>query len=273
MTEKVIQSLKGVPQTLLMTLLVRAHETQRPGGIFRDEKAVEIMNRINADFSKLIMRRHDQVAIIIRMKRFDRHVQDFLARHPDGVVVHFGCGLDTRYERIGNDHVDWFDLDVPEVMDLREKLIGTAGKHYHTITASVFDNGWIAEVGRLQPRPFLFIGEGVLPYFEETQVKDLFLRLSDYFPGCEMVCDAHAPFAIWADNIHLALARVKARLHWKLKNPHDVETWKAGFRLLDEWNYYADDEPLMRAFCWVRMFPALAKSVGVYHYQLGNKPG
>ncbi|MEW6400994.1 MAG: class I SAM-dependent methyltransferase [Chloroflexota bacterium] len=272
MPEKVLQSLDGVPQTLLMTLLVRARETQRPHGAFKDEKAVEIVNRIDADFSKLVMQRHDEIAVIIRMRRFDKHVYDFLARRPDGIVVHIGCGLDTRYERIGDHRVEWFDLDVPEVMELRRKLISTTALHYHTIASSVFETGWLGEVEQFSPRPFLFIAEGVLPYFEEAQVKKLFLRLSEHFPGCEFVCDAHTPFVIWADNLHLAMARIKARLQWKLKDPRDVEAWGVGFRLLDEWNYYSDDEPLMKSFLWVRMIPALARSSGIYHYQLGTRP-
>jgi O-methyltransferase involved in polyketide biosynthesis len=267
--EKIVHSLDGVPQTLLMTLLVRARETQRPNGAFQDEKAVEIMNRIHADFSKLMMQRHDEIAVIIRMKRFDRHVREFLARNPDGVIVHIGCGLDTRYERIANDRVEWFDLDVPEVMELREKLIATEAPHYHTITASVFDTGWLPEVERFKPSPILFMAEGVLPYFEEAQVRELFLRLSEHFPGCEFVCDAHTPFVIWADNLHLAFAGLKARLHWKLKDPRDVQSWGKDFCLLDEWNYYADDEPLMKPFLWFRVIPGIAKSSGIYHYRLG----
>jgi O-methyltransferase involved in polyketide biosynthesis len=269
MMEKVLQTLDGVPQTLLMTLLVRARETQRPNGAFKDEKAVEMVNRIHADFSKLRMQRHDEIAVIIRMRRFDRHVRDFLARNPDGVIVHIGCGLDTRYERIGNDHVEWFDLDVPEVMELRKQLIVTEAPHYHAITASVFDTDWLAYVECFKPRPFLFMAEGVFPYFEEAQVKELFLRWSEHFPGCEVVCDAHTPFVIWADNLQLAIAHVGARLHWRLKDPRDVEAWEKGFRLLDEWNYYADDEPLMKPFLWFRVIPGLARSSGVYHYQLG----
>lgn len=117
------------------------------------------------------------------MRRFDRHVRAFLARNPDGVIVHIGCGLDTPYERIGDDQVEWFDLDVPEVMELRKKLISTSAPHYHAIAASVFDTHWLVEVECSMPRPFLFIAEGVFPYFEEAQVKELFLRLSEHFPG------------------------------------------------------------------------------------------
>ncbi len=269
MSEKILQSLAGVSETLLMTLYVRALESQRPDGMIHDDKAVEMVNKIAVNFSRLRMQRHDQIAVIMRMKRFDKHTLDFLARNPDGVVVHIGCGLDTRFERVDNGCVEWFDLDMPDVIALRRKLISNKSTRYHMLAASAFDESWFDKVGRNKPRPFLFLAEGVFPYFEEEEVKSLFLKLRDRFPRAELVCDAHTPFVIWADNIHLALAGVKARLHWKLKNPRDVESWGKGICLLDEWNYYDDDEPALKAFRWVRMIPALAKSSGIFHYRLG----
>jgi hypothetical protein len=69
--------------------------------------------------------------------------------------------------------------------------------------------------------------------------------------------------------MHLAFAKIQARLHWSLKKPGDVESWGEGIRLLDEWNYYEDDELRLSAFRWVRMIPPLAKSSGIYPYKLG----
>ena len=272
MSKKILQNLDGVPQTLLMTLYARARESGRPDAMIKDDKAVEMVSRIEYDFSRLRMQRHDEAAVIMRMRKFDGHVRDFLTRDPDTVVVHIGCGLDTRFERVDNGRVEWFDLDVPVVMELRQKLISSESKRYHTLATSVFDTGWFAEVSQYKPRPFMFIAEGVLPYFEEAQVKSLFLKLCEHFPGCELVCDAHTPFVIWADNMHLAFWGIKVRMQWRLKNPRDVEVWGEGIRLLDEWNYYEDDEPYMKAFRWVRLIPSLAKSSGIFHYRLGTRP-
>ena len=269
MKEKIPQSLEGVSQTLLMTLYVRARESQRADAMIKDDKAVAIVDRLECDFSRLRMQRHDEIAVIIRMKRFDNYVRDFLTRNPDGVAVHIGCGLDTRFERVDNGHLEWFDLDLPEVMELRQKLIREESKRYHVLSTSAFDDGWLEEVGSYKPRSFLFLAEGVLPYFEEAQVKSLLLKLRDHFPGSELICDAHTPFVIWADNLHLAIAGVKARLHWRLKHGKDVESWGKGICLLDEWNYYQDDDPHLKAVRWVRLFPALAKSSGIFHYRLG----
>lgn len=269
MSEKISQSLTGVSETLLIPLYARARESQRPNAMIHDDKAVELVGRIAWDFSRLRMQRHDEIAVIMRMRKFDGHVRQFLERHPEGAVVHIGCGLDTRFERVDNGRVEWFDLDLPDVIELRRKLIDNRSPRCHMLAASAFDPGWFAEIDEYKPRPFQFIAEGVLPYFEETQVKSLLLNLRAHFPGSELVCDAHTPFVVWADNLLLALAGVKARLHWKLKHPKDVEGWGSGIRLLEEWNYYADDEPRLKAFRWVRAFPALAKSSGVYHYKLG----
>lgn len=272
MAEKIPQTLTGVSETLLMTLHVRAREAQRPGGAFHDEKAVEMVNRLDVDFSRLTMQRHDEIAVIVRMQKFDDHVRGFLRCCPSGVVVHIGCGLDTRFERVAerNGRQEWFDLDLPEVIELRDRLVGKRSERCHTLAASVFEEGWLAEVERFKPGPFLFIAEGVLPYFEEEQVKSLFLRLRDHFPGCEVVCDAHTPFVIWADNLHLVFAGIKARMHWKLKDPRDVEAWGADICLLDEWNYYVEGVPLMKPYRWLRRIPGVARSSGILHYRLGK---
>lgn len=269
MPEKIVQSLKGVSETLLMTLYARARESQRPDAMLKDEQAVAMVSRIECDFSHLRLHRHDEIAIIMRMRRFDRHVRDFLMKNPNGAVVHIGCGLDTRFQRVDNGRVEWFDLDMPEVIDLRRKLIDTESNRYHLLATSVFEDGWLGAVEPHKPRPFMFLAEGVFPYFEEEQVRSLFLTLRDHFPGSELVCDAHTPFVIWADNLQLAYAGVKARLHWRLKHGRDVEKWGEGIRLLDEWNYYEDDEPRFKSFRWVRLIPPLAKSSGIFHYRLG----
>jgi len=268
-SEKIPQSLEGVSETLLMTLLVRARESQRQNPLIKDDKAVAMVNQLDRDFSRLRMQRHDEIAIIMRMRKFDDHIRDFLAQHPEAVIVHIGCGLDTRFERVDNERVDWFDLDMPEVIELRCKLLGELKARHHSIASSVFEDAWLEDVERFKSRPFMFIAEGVLPYFEEGQVKALFLKLLTHFPGCELVCDAHTPFVIWVDNLHLAFARVEARLHWSIKNGRDPESWGEGIRLLDEWNYYEDDDSPLRAFRWVRLIPPLAKSSGVFHYRLG----
>jgi O-methyltransferase involved in polyketide biosynthesis len=272
MPDKSSTILDGVSETLLITLNTRALESRLTDGLIRDEKAVEIVKKMDLDFSRLRLHGHDAVALILRMRHFDLLAREFLAHHPRAVVVHFGCGLDTRFERVDNGRVEWFDLDLPDVIELRRKYIGGESGRYHLISGSAFEDAWLEAVNPYVGRDFLFMAEGVLPYFEEAQVKTLFLKIHDHFPGSELVCDAHTPFVIRTDNLQLALSGVKARLHWGLKHGRDVEKWGEGISLLEEWFYFDDPEPRMAPFRWMRLFPVLGKSTGIFHYRLGKQP-
>jgi O-methyltransferase involved in polyketide biosynthesis len=46
MSETTNRTLSGVAETLLMTLYIRAMESQRPDALIKDEKAVELVTRM-----------------------------------------------------------------------------------------------------------------------------------------------------------------------------------------------------------------------------------
>ena len=131
-SERVFSDLSGVPATMLITLYLRAMETQRPDALIKDEKAVELIARLSADddfrrdmdcVTQMPMMEAGKVTRILQSRELDRLARDFLARKPDGLVVHIGCGLDSRFERVDNGRVEWYDLDLPEVIALRHRNV------------------------------------------------------------------------------------------------------------------------------------------------------
>lgn len=270
MTETTTPNLSGVAETLLIPLYFRAREAQRPDALIRDEKAVALVARINYDFSKFKFDKEDEVALILRNREFDRYAQDFLKRHPDGVVVHIGCGLDSRFERVDNGQVEWYDLDVPEVIDLRRKLLGGEGDRYHHLPYSAFDPAWLTIVSTQRPRRFLFIAEGVFTYFEAFQIQALVLALRERFSGAELVCDAFMPWLVRVNNIKVSRTKIGARYHWGLQRSQDLEKWGEGIRMLDEWSYFSRPEPRLAHVQWMRFVSFLAKSSRIVHYRLGT---
>ncbi len=270
MSEATLITLGGVSETLLIPLYIRAKETQRPDAMLKDEKAVALVGQMDYDFSRIKLQGHDELGVILRLREFDRFARDFLAAHSDGVVVHIGCGLDTRFERVDNGRVEWYDLDLPEVIELRRALIPEQSTRYHLLSESVFGRVWLDVLRPHHPRSLLFIAEGVFPYFETAQVKLLVQKLQQEFPGAELVFDAHTPWIIRTDNLQLALSKVRARLHFALKHGRDVEAWGAGIRMLEEWFYFGTDEPRVRKYRWMTRVEFLHKSTGIFHYQLGK---
>ena len=270
-------NLSGVAETLLITLYIRAPESQRPDALIKDERAEALLRQLDQEtLRKTLALTEDtgRVVMILKSREFDRFAQDFLRRHPDAVVVHIGCGLDTRFERVDDGRVEWYDLDLPDVIELRRKLIGGEGVRHHFLACSVLDSAWLDTVSVHRQRPFLFLAEGVFMYFEEAQVKSLVLTLRDRFPGAELVFDAFSPFMRWAHNNKVARTKVGVPLHWALKHSQDLKRWSAasptgaGIRLLDERFPFQYPEPRMRRPLFVLLVPFLAKALGVFHYQL-----
>ena len=261
---------------------MRAMETQRPDALIKDEKAVELVTRMGHDFDRIRqipMKEVNKVVPLLRNREFDRYAQDFLKRHPEAVVVHIGCGLDTRFERVAerNSQVEWYDLDFPHVIELRRKLIGEERERYHFLACSALEDAWMEAMSALRQRFFLFMAEGVFPYLEEAQVKSLVLTLRDHFPGAELVFDAYSPIHLLVSN--LQTARAGFRCHWGLWHGQEIEGWGAasptgaGIRLLDEWWWMAEPEPRLARFRWLRPIDALFRTLRIYHFQLGNAAG
>ena len=208
MSEIDLQSLSGVAETSLIILYIRALESQRPDALLKDEQAEALVSQMDQDFLRKKLARieeYTQVATIMRSREFDRQAKDFLTRCPEAVVVHIGCGLDSRFDRVDNGTVEWYDLDLPEVMALHRKLIGGEAAHHHFLACSVSRQRVVERSKHsYHQRSFLFLAEGVLMYLEETQVKSLVLTLKEQFPGAELVFDAFSPFLVWANNLRVA---------------------------------------------------------------------
>lgn len=272
MSESPKQKPEDVAETLLITLFIRAKETERSDALIADEKAVALVKSMDYDFSRIKqikMDETDQVTLILRNRAFDRYTQDFLAHSPESTIVHIGCGLDSRFERVNNGAVQWYDLDLPEVIELRKKYIGDEKDRYHLLAYSALDNAWINKVIAFPGRPFLFMAEGVFMYFTEAQVKSLVFTLQENFPGAELIFDAFTPYLVRMNNLRLSMTKFGARYYWGLKRGKDLEKWGQGIRLIDEWSYFDEPEPRLASVQWMRHVPFLSKVMSIFHYQLG----
>jgi O-methyltransferase involved in polyketide biosynthesis len=279
---RVDPALSGVAETLLIPLYARAMDSQRPDAIMKDEKAVALVTQMSYDFEqvrKIRTNEGNKVARIILTREMDRYVRDFLRRHPEGVVVHIGCGLDARFERVDNGRVEWYDLDLPDVIELRRKLIGAEEERYHLLGCSVLEDAWLEAVKVHSKRPCLFLAENVLIYFMEVQVKALVLRLRDHFPGAELVFDGWTPFFVWLGNRQLSSSKFTGLLHWGFWRSKEIEGWGnanphgADIRLLDEWGFFDQPEPRMHPYRWIAPIFRLCKPMRIFHFQLGEAAG
>ena len=104
-----------VAETLLIPLYMRAKESRRKGdAILKDTMAEQLVDSIEYDYSQFDGAKMSEVGCVVRGKYFDDAIRRFILSHPHPVVVNVGCGLDTRYQRIGNEQAAvFYELDLP----------------------------------------------------------------------------------------------------------------------------------------------------------------
>jgi O-methyltransferase involved in polyketide biosynthesis len=233
-------SLTEEQETLLIPLYSKAVESQRPDPIFVDPKAQEILERVEYDFARLKVPRKTAVMVCMRAKKLDAYTREFIASHPRSLVIHLGCGLDSRCVRVQHEGVEWFDLDMPAVIDLRRKFYDETDT-YHLIASSVTDWGWIDRISP-QGRSALVIAEGLMMYLKEDEVKTLILKLKAAFPVCELAFDAFSTMTARSVKAHPSLKETGAVTHWGIDDPKAIEQWADGIKLKEEWYFTQSDD-------------------------------
>jgi O-methyltransferase involved in polyketide biosynthesis len=108
-----------------------------------------------------------------------RNIVQDNTRNPKSVVVNPGCGLDIRFHRNDNGSVIWFNLDVPEVIELRVKFFDETDR-FKFISKSVTDFSWLDIIP--EDKPPLLISEGLLMYFTEDDVKEILVTIGSTYP-------------------------------------------------------------------------------------------
>jgi O-methyltransferase involved in polyketide biosynthesis len=230
-----------VPETLLVPLYARAVESRRKHPILKDSRAIEMVESIDWDFQRF-NQRWRVIGCTLRSAMFDEWVKEFLRSHPEGTVVEIGPGLNTRFERLDNGRLHWFDLDLPEVVELRRKFFTDTARRT-TLAGSVLDAGWIATV-RQSPGPYFFVAETVFVYLKEQEVKAALAQIAENFPGVNIAFDTASSRAVDGGNQDHAQRKLAARFAWACNDPREIENWDIGLRLVESRTPVDVPEPL-----------------------------
>ena len=186
MREKI--KLSGVPETMLQTIYARAKESRGRGAI-HDAKAEEIIEKLDYDFSLADKDTAMRSGVIARTIVLDRMTKEWLASHPGAVVVNIACGLDTRCYRMSG-YAHWYNLDLPETMAVREKLLPESGT-ISQISMSAMED-WGSEISE-QNVPVLIVIEGLTMYLSERNIQRIFTVISSRFSNATVFVETMNP--------------------------------------------------------------------------------
>jgi O-methyltransferase involved in polyketide biosynthesis len=225
-------TLSGTQETMLATLYGRAIDSRAPNSILRDHEADKAIRRIDYDFRKTGIKGTSAAGVALRAKQLDDWTAEFLVDHQDATVLHLACGLDTRVHRLQPpSSVRWLDVDYPEVLDLRERLLPPPSGDYRMIGASVTDDEWLDEVPG--DRPTVAVFEGLSMYLHKEEGKRLIQRITARFPSGRLLFDCYGTLGVRLQKLVPAVRNAGATLHWAIDDPYEIEDWHDGLECLD----------------------------------------
>lgn len=226
MREKI--KLSGVPETMLQTVYARAKESSGRGAI-HDAKAEEIIEKLDYDFSLADKDTAMHSGVIARTIVLDRMTKEWLASHPDAVVVNIACGLDTRcYRMSGNAH--WYNLDLPETMAVREKLLPESGTISQIAMSAMED--WGSEISE-QNVQVLIVIEGLTMYLNAKDVQQIFAVISSRFSQATIFVETMNPMIVKRLK-EKSIEGSHAKFTWGIKNGKALAELLPGFRFMEE---------------------------------------
>ena len=237
-----------IQSTMIGPLWARAKYAQMYPSILKDDQAVKLKEKVLEQYSesqddfKILDDFVDELlglAFIIRARTFDDTIRAYIDKKPRAVIVNLGCGLDTTFSRVDNGQLRWFDLDLPDAIEYRKRLIPETSRS-KCIPKSVFDPEWMDDIEYNPSDGLLMIAGGLFVYFDEDDAITLFKTLADRLPKSEMIFDISSSRGNWIINRRFKKFGVVGIDHkLEVKSREQIESWSPKIKVIDLFPFFS----------------------------------
>ncbi len=231
-----------VQETLIIPLYGRKVCSDRFPNLFKDPEAERICNMLDYDFAQKGKRMESGVglfgALEVAQRQYDIacEVKDYLKLHPNAAVVNLGCGLDDTFRKCDNGTCKGYNIDMPDVIKVRNELLPEKDRE-RNLGFDLNDEKWMEEIDASEGA--ILYATGVFYYFKTEDVKALFCKLAERFPGAVIVFDAcNQRGAKMMTKTWLKEAGISdVEAFFSLESVKELEGWSDGFKNVSAKSY------------------------------------
>lgn len=227
--KKINPLLTGSAETMLQSFYARAKYSRRKNAKFYDAKAIELVGKIDYDFSKAEKDSTMSNGVIARTIVFDELVKDFINKNPDCTVVNIACGLDTRFYRMDNGRIIWYNVDLPETIEVRDAIYHESGR-VSTIGISATDPAWADKVTKRGK--MLFIIEGLSMYLTSDENAQMLSIIRDKFDNATVLMECLAKKWVNKEHTEKSIQDTGAKFVFGADTFDDLGKAADGFRCI-----------------------------------------
>ena len=211
--------MNGVNKTLYIPLYGKALVSKK-GVILQDKKAEDIWQKENFKLKGKAKSKWLAYYMGMRSAVFDSWVLEKIEQNPNAVVLHLGCGLDSRVERLNCPSVRWYDVDFETVINERRKYY-LETENYKMICADLKDSAFLATLPKAESA--IIVMEGVSMYLTNFEITALFSALKEKFTSISILVDCYTPFAVKMSKIKNPVNQVGVLKVYGVENPTVLE--------------------------------------------------
>lgn len=249
--DKIYIEKNTVQETLIAPLYGRKICTEKFPDLYSDKYAKDFCNRLDYDFSKLdkkkdsIFYEFGGLEAAMRQIAMRWEIDDYFKIYPKASVVNIGCGLDQTGRTVDNGKCKIYNIDFPNIIEIREELLETGDREYN-IASDIKDEGWMDEIDK--DNGVIIFAAGVFHYLSTDEVRDLVLKMIDRFPKGRLIFDTigkNGLFLMKRTLKNLGIGDIKGQFHlddlellmnWSNKIEVSQKGYMLGYYDLKEYN-------------------------------------
>lgn len=254
--KKINPLLTGSAETMLQSFYARAKYSRKKNAKFYDAKAIELVGKIDYDFSKAEKDSTMSNGVIARTIVFDELVKDFINKNPDCTVVNIACGLDTRFYRMDNGRIIWYNVDLPETIEVRDAIYHESGR-VSTIGISATDPAWADKVTKRGK--MLFIIEGLSMYLTSDENAQMLSIIRDKFDNATVLMECLAKKWVNKEHTEKSIQDTGAKFVFGADTFDDLGKAADGFRCIKNDNIIRGMTEIMPILKPFRNLPLIKK--------------
>jgi O-methyltransferase involved in polyketide biosynthesis len=271
-----VSGLEPIEQTALLTEYCRALDSRAQRPILGDAWADATVGKIDYDFTSLAATPSVVPLVALRAKMIDERIGSFIRDHRDAVVVDLGAGFSSVVHRINPPPgVDWYSVDLPAVMAIREALLPPAAGE-HMVAASLLEPHWVDTIP--SDRPAMVFADGLVAFLDEPSVRAILSCVTSHFASGVVAFNDYGPVSKGNRLLGRLATSSKANSphsQWNFpgySDAHRPETWNRALTLLEEASVMQRPEAemfppgLRLASLLSHRIPAIARKARVLQY-------
>lgn len=229
-------------KTLFIPLLGKAVISEE--NIFLcDQKAEEIISKIDYNFEALKQSKWLSMFMSVRAMIIDNLCNKYILENPNAIIIHLGCGLDSRCLRVNQNYSIWFDIDYENVIDIRKRFYDVNSK-YRMIGSSVIDFKWLEEIDNCEN--ILIVMEGLTMYLSEKEMEELIKQINIKFDDVHLIFDAYSKIAVKISKFKNPVKQMNAEVKYGIDNPGDFLSLNERLSYIATYFIKKDDNKLPR---------------------------